>query len=91
MIDEVADKVKNIRERLRAAQSRQKSYADIKRRPLEFEEGDHVFIKVFPLKGSVRFGRRVKLNPRYIGPFQIMERIGPVSYTHLTLPTKRIV
>ena len=67
MIDEVENKVKIIRERLRATQSKQKSYAGLKRKPLDFKEGVHVFIKVSPLKKSVRLGQRGKLNARYIG------------------------
>jgi len=70
---------------LRAAQDRQKSYADTRRRPLEFNVGDHVFLKVSPLKGSLRFGKKGKLTPRYIGPFEILQRIGPVAYL-LDLP-----
>ena len=70
---------------MKAAQDRYKSYADKRRRPLEFEVGDHVFLKVSPTKGVVRFGVRGKLNPRYIGPYEILERIGPVAY-RLALP-----
>jgi len=66
LIDEVENKVKIIRERLRATQSRQKSCVYLKRRHLEFKEGDHVFIKVSPLEGSARFSQRRKLNPKYI-------------------------
>ena len=62
------------------AQSRQKSYADVRRRPLEFEVGDHVSLKVIPKRGVVRFGKRGKLLPRFIGPFEILERIGTVAY-----------
>ena len=60
------------------AQSLQKSYVDVQRRPLEFEIGDHVFLKVMPKRGVVRFGKRGKLSPRFIGPFEILERIGTV-------------
>ena len=66
-------------------QSRQKSYADVRRRPLEFEAGDHVFLKVMPKRGVVRFGKRRKLSPRFIRPFEILERIGIVTY-RLALP-----
>ena len=69
-----------IRQRLLTAQSRQKSYADVRRRPLEFEVGDHVFLKVMPKRGVVRFGKSGKLSPRFIGPFEILEMIGVVAY-----------
>ena len=65
---------------LLTAQSWQKSYADVLRRPLEFEVGDHVFLKAMPKRGVVRFGKRGKLSPRFIGPFEILERIGIVVY-----------
>ena len=57
----------------------------MRRRPLEFEVGDHVFLKVMPKRGVVRFGKRGKLSPRFIGPLEILERIGTVAY-RLTLP-----
>src|SRR5262249_13345531 len=63
----------------------QKSYVDPKRRDVQFQPGDHVFLKVSPMKGVVRFGKRGKLNSRYIGPFEILERVGNVSY-RLALP-----
>ncbi|XP_042432754.1 uncharacterized protein LOC122019345, partial [Zingiber officinale] len=66
-------------------QDRQKSYVDRRRRPLEFSVGDHVFLRVSPTKGVKRFGLRGKLAPRYIGPFEILERIGAVAY-RLALP-----
>ena len=74
------DKVNIIRARLKAAQDRQKSYVDKRRKDLEFEGEDRVFFKLSPWKGVVRFGKRGKLSPRYIGPFEIVERIGPVAY-----------
>ena len=74
-----------IRHRLLTAQSRQKSYVDVRRRPLEFEVGDHVFLKVMPKTGVVRFGKRGKLAPRFIGPFEILERVGTFAY-RLALP-----
>ena len=70
---------------MKAAQDRYKSYADQRRRPLEFEVGDHVFLRVSPTKGVYRFGIKGKLSPRYIGPYEILERIGPVAY-RLALP-----
>ena len=73
------DKVNVIRARLKAAQDRQKSYVDKRRKYLEFEVEDRVFLTLSPWKGVVRFGKRGKLS-RYIGPFDIVERIGPVAY-----------
>ncbi|KAI3815959.1 hypothetical protein L1987_15643 [Smallanthus sonchifolius] len=68
-----------------AARVRQKSYADKRRKPLEFQVGDMVLLKVSPWKGVIRFGNRGKLKPRYVGPFKIVMRIGPVAY-QLYLP-----
>ena len=78
-------KVELIRKRLLKAQSRQKSYADTRQRPLEFEVGDHVFLKVMPKRGVIRFGKQGKLSSRYIGPFEVLERVGIVAY-RLALP-----
>jgi len=85
LVQDSAEKVQMIRKRLLAAQSRQKSYADQRRKELAFEVGDRVFLKVSPSKGVVRFGQRGKLNPRFIGPFEILERVGAVAY-RLALP-----
>lgn len=85
LIEETEEKVRLIRERLQAAQSRQKSYADGKRRDLHFKEGDFVYLKVSPMKGIKRFGLGKKLNPRYIGPFRVTKQIGEVAY-QLELP-----
>ncbi|KAD7477238.1 hypothetical protein E3N88_00374 [Mikania micrantha] len=85
IVQETTDKVFKIKERLKAARDRQKSYADKRRKPLEFEVGDKVLLKVSPWKGMVRFGRRGKLSPRYVGPFEVISRVGPVAY-RLKLP-----
>ncbi|GKB02651.1 putative reverse transcriptase domain-containing protein [Tanacetum coccineum] len=70
---------------MQAAQDRQKSYADRKRKPMEYEVGDRVMLKVSPWKGVVRFGKRGKLNPRYVGPFKVLAKVGKVAYK-LELP-----
>ena len=85
LIGATSEKVSLIRQRLLTAQSRQKSYANVRHRPLELEVGDHVFLKVMPKRGVVRFGKRGKLSPRFIGPFKILERVGTVAY-RLDLP-----
>ena len=86
LIRDTSEKVSLIRQRLLTAQSRQKSYAEVRCRSLEFEVGDHVFLKVMPKRGVVRFGKREKLSPRFIGPFEILERVGVVAY-RLDLPS----
>ena len=85
MVDQTTKAIKVIRQRMKTGQSRQKSYADKRRRPLEFEIGSKVFLKISPMKDVTRFRKRGKLNPRFIGPFEILERIGKVSY-RLALP-----
>jgi hypothetical protein len=77
---ETREKVGIIRSHLKAAQNRQKTYADKRRRPLEFEVGDYVYLKVSPMKGVNRFGVRGKLAPCYVGPYKILARRGPVAY-----------
>ena len=79
------EKMQLIRDRLKTVQSRQKSYADVRRRELEFQVDDWVFLKVSPMKGVMRFGKKGKLSPRYVGPYRILKRIGKVAY-ELELP-----
>ncbi|GKB11716.1 putative reverse transcriptase domain-containing protein [Tanacetum coccineum] len=85
IVQETTEKIVQIKERLKMARSRQKSYADKRRKPLEFQVGDRVLLKVSPWKGVVRFGKKGKLAPRYVGPFEIVEHVGPVAY-RLKLP-----
>jgi len=85
LIDQTIEIIKTTRKRLQAAQSRQKSHAVNRRRPLEFEIGEHVFLKVSPLKGSIRFGQKGKLSPWFIGPFEVLQKVGSVAY-RLALP-----
>ncbi|XP_075477138.1 uncharacterized protein LOC142518278 [Primulina tabacum] len=80
IVQQTADVVVKIRDRLKTARSRQKSYADKRRRDLEFAVGDYVFIKITPMKGVMRFGKRGKLSPRFIGPFEILDRVGTLAY-----------
>nr|GEX65929.1 putative reverse transcriptase domain-containing protein [Tanacetum cinerariifolium] len=81
------DNVVLIKKKIKAARDHQKSYVDNRRKPLEFEVGDRVLLKVSPWKGVIRIGKKGKLASRYIGPFEILERIGPVAY-RLRLPEK---
>ena len=71
LLRELLDKVKSVQEKLLVAQSRQKEYVDRKVRDMEFMEGEQVLLKVSPMKGVMRFGKRGKLSPRYIGPFEV--------------------
>ena len=80
LIRDTSEKVSLIQQRLLMAQSRQKSYAGVRRRPLEFEVGDHVFLKVMPTRRVVRFDNRGKLSPGFIRPFEMLERVGTVAY-----------
>ncbi|GJV14390.1 putative reverse transcriptase domain-containing protein [Tanacetum coccineum] len=89
IVQETTDKIVQIRERLKAARDRQKSYADNRRKPLEFSVGDKVLLKVSPRKGVVHFGKRSKLSPRHVGPFEIVERVGLVAY-RLRLPQELV-
>nr|GFB32319.1 putative reverse transcriptase domain-containing protein [Tanacetum cinerariifolium] len=85
LIHETTEKIVKIKQRIQAARDRQKSYPDVRRNPLEFQVGDRVMLKVSPWKGVVRFGKREKLNPRYIGPFKVLAKLGTVAY-RLELP-----
>ncbi|GJU43916.1 hypothetical protein Tco_1201182 [Tanacetum coccineum] len=85
LVQETTEKISQIKDRLKAARDRQKSYADKRRKPLEFSVGDYVLLKVSPWKGVVRFGKKGKLAPRFVGPFEIIEKVGPVAY-QLDLP-----
>ena len=85
LIRDSEEKVKLIRDRLKIAQSRQKSYADSKRKEVTYEVGDRAYLRVYPLRGIKRFGVKGKLAPRFIGPYKILERRGEVAYK-LELP-----
>ncbi|GKC55232.1 hypothetical protein Tco_1077977 [Tanacetum coccineum] len=85
LVLQMTDKAVLIKEKLKAARDRQKSYADKRPKLLEFEVGDRVLLKVSPWKGVMRFRKKGKLAPRYVGPFKILERIGLVAY-RLRLP-----
>nr|GEZ20928.1 putative reverse transcriptase domain-containing protein [Tanacetum cinerariifolium] len=80
IIHELTEKIVQIKSRIQAVRDRQKSYADVRRKSLEFQVGDKVMLKVSPWKGVIRFGKRGKLNPRYIGPFKILARVGTATY-----------
>ncbi|GJW44956.1 putative reverse transcriptase domain-containing protein [Tanacetum coccineum] len=85
IVQETTEKIIQVKQRMQAAHDRQKSYADLKRKPMEFEVGDKVMLKVSPWKGVVRFGKRGKLNPRFVRPFKVIKRVGDVAYK-LELP-----
>ncbi|GKB52696.1 hypothetical protein Tco_0903449 [Tanacetum coccineum] len=85
LVHETTEKIVQIKQRMQVARDRQKSYADVRRKPLEFQVGDRVMLKVSPWKGVVRFGKRGKLNPRYIRPFKVLAKVGTVAY-RLELP-----
>ncbi|GKA27719.1 hypothetical protein Tco_0713887, partial [Tanacetum coccineum] len=80
LVKETTEKISQIKDRLKVARDRQKSYADKRRKPLEFSVGDYVLLKVSPWKGVVRFGKKGKLAPRFVGPFEIIEKVGLVAY-----------
>ncbi|GJW27922.1 putative reverse transcriptase domain-containing protein [Tanacetum coccineum] len=85
IVQEMTKKIIQIKQRIQAARDRQKSYADLKRKPMEFQVRDRVMLKVSPWKGVVRFGKRGKLNPRYVRPFKVLEKVGSIAYK-LELP-----
>ncbi|GJT31792.1 putative reverse transcriptase domain-containing protein [Tanacetum coccineum] len=74
LVQETTERIIQIKQRIQTARDRQKSYADLKRKPMEFQVGDKVMLKVSPWKGVVRFGKRGKLNPRYVGPFKVLKK-----------------
>ncbi|GJZ73882.1 putative reverse transcriptase domain-containing protein [Tanacetum coccineum] len=85
IVQETTEKIIQIKQRMQVARDRQKSYADLKRKPMDFQVGDEVMLKVSPWKGVIRFGKRGKLNPRYVGLFKVLEKVGSVAYK-LELP-----
>ncbi|GJW58054.1 putative reverse transcriptase domain-containing protein [Tanacetum coccineum] len=80
LLQESTERIIQIKQRIQTAQDRQKSYADLKRKPMEFQVGDKVMLKVSPWKGVVRFGKRGKLNLRYVRPFKVLKKVGAVAY-----------
>nr|GFC34514.1 putative reverse transcriptase domain, ribonuclease H-like domain, aspartic peptidase domain protein [Tanacetum cinerariifolium] len=85
IVQETTEKIVQIKQRIQATRDHQKIYANLKRKPMEFLVGDKVMLKVSLWKGVVRFGKRGKLNPRFVGPFKMIERVGPIAYK-LELP-----
>ena len=87
LIQEIEEKVKMIRERLKVAADRQKSYTDLKRKDIQYEIREKVFLKVSPCKKVMRFGRKGKLSPRFIGSYEVIEKVGPMAF-RLALPSE---
>ncbi|GJS53413.1 putative reverse transcriptase domain-containing protein [Tanacetum coccineum] len=85
LVQETTKRIIQIKQRIQTARDRQKSYADLKRKPMEFQVRDKVMLKVSPWKGVIRFGKRGKLNPRYVGPFKVLKKVGAIAYK-LELP-----
>ncbi|GJX96842.1 putative reverse transcriptase domain-containing protein [Tanacetum coccineum] len=80
LVQETTKKIIQIKQRMQVARDRQNIYANLKHKPMEFQVGDKVILKVSPWKGVVRFGKRGKLNPRYVRPFKLLEKVGSVAY-----------
>ncbi|GKB78596.1 putative reverse transcriptase domain-containing protein [Tanacetum coccineum] len=87
LVQETTEMIIQIKQRIQTARDRQKSYADLKHKPMKFQVRDKVMLKVSPWKRVVRFGKRGKLNPRYVGPFKVLKKVGAISYK-LELPQK---
>ena len=90
LVQQTTKKIKFIKEKILTAQSNQKSYVDYRRRPLEFEKGDHVFLRVTPTTGISKAFKFIKLSPKFIGPFQIFKKVGPVAY-QIALPLNLLI
>ena len=86
IVKDIEDKVQIIWQRLKSASDRHKSYADLKRKDIEYEVSDKVFLKVSPWRKVLRFGKKGKLNPKFIGPYEVLERVGPIAYRLALLP-----
>ncbi|GJX41279.1 putative reverse transcriptase domain-containing protein [Tanacetum coccineum] len=80
LVQQTTERIIQIKQRIQTTYDRQKSYADLKRKPMEFQVGDKVMLKVLPWKGVVRFGNQGKLNPRYVGPFKVLKKVGAIAY-----------
>ncbi|XP_021743398.1 uncharacterized protein LOC110709484 [Chenopodium quinoa] len=87
MVEDMVKQVKLIQEKIKVAQDRQKSYADLKRREEEYEVGEKVLLKISPMKGVMRFGKKGKLSTKYIDPYEIIQKVGKVAYK-LDLPNE---
>ncbi|GKG30838.1 hypothetical protein Tco_0423326, partial [Tanacetum coccineum] len=85
LVQETTERIIQIKQRIQTARDRQNNYVDLKRKKMEFQVGDKFMLKVSPWKGVVRFGKRGKLNPRYVGPFKVLKKVGAIAYK-LELP-----